>query len=468
MNITIKYLALGFLCLLLYIIFSIVSLKMFGNYSIPLIYSIPFALIIIIKYEVRKLFYLFIIILPILQHYNFVAIEIGDFIITPSSIYLIILFMLAIYDNKEGKISLSYKSIPNNSIILLIIIIVSSIVSQLINYNSIHNNTKQLLLFYTGIVESLLFIIIINKYYNKYLNDIILCVILSVLSSVVVAFIEIQSIGFSLLNIYMNRVAIGFGYHNTNLFGIVSALLIPLTIYYYRFGYKINYTFSVVITLCLVSLFCLSLLTLNRGTILVLVFQIVMMWIPKQLRKTMSVVIFSICLVGIYNYDLILIYADRFSGVEVGEKITDPSALYRLEAWKVGFESIISNPFGLGAGGFQQYWENNGIDPTFFLGTPHQLFLSIAVDYGVLSAISFLFLLIIMIWNGFNQFIRKNNILLYTTSISFLSYLIYGMITDGELSHLSGSVYPNNAFTFFLILIIFIHYGSNKIKNQNS
>ncbi|MBN8705016.1 MAG: O-antigen ligase family protein [Bacteroidetes bacterium] len=468
MNTKLKYLTLSILGLLLYILFSIVSLNLFGNYSIPLIYSIPIALIIIIKYEVRKLFYLFIIFLPILQHYNFIAIEIGDFIITPSSIYLIILFMLAFYDNTEEKISLSYKSIPNNSKILLIIVVVSSIISQLINYNNMHNNAKQLLLFYTGIIESLFFIFIINKYYMKYLNDIILCIVLSVLSSVIVAFIEIQSIGFSIVNIYMNRVAIGFGYHNTNLFGIVSALLIPVTIYYYRFGHKINYTYSVVITICLFSLFCLSLLTLNRGTILVLFFQIVMMGVPKQLRKTMSVVIIAICLVGLYNYDLILIYSDRFSGVEVGEKITDPSALYRLEAWKVGFESIISNPFGLGAGGFQQYWENHGIDPTFFLGTPHQLFLSIAVDYGFLSAISFLLLLVIMIWKGFIQFIRKNNVLLYTTSISFLSYLIYGMITDGELSHLSGSVYPNNAFTFFLILIIFIHYGSEKFENENS
>ena len=49
--------------------------------------------------------------------------------------------------------------------------------------------------------------------------------------------------------------------------------------------------------------------------------------------------------------------------------------------------------------------------------------------------------------------------------ISLIGYLIIGFITGGELSHLSGFMYPNNGYTLILMIILgIIVFKFNQIK----
>ena len=50
-------------------------------------------------------------------------------------------------------------------------------------------------------------------------------------------------------------------------------------------------------------------------------------------------------------------------------------------------------------------------------------------------------------------------------TISIVSYVAYGMITVGELSHLTGFKYPNNGYTLVLLCLIAItSYNYSKRK----
>jgi hypothetical protein len=53
--------------------------------------------------------------------------------------------------------------------------------------------------------------------------------------------------------------------------------------------------------------------------------------------------------------------------------------------------------------------------------------------------------------------------------ISIVSYLVYGFITDGELSHLTGFTYPNNGYTLFLMSLLSLvsYYYTKYVKSSD-
>ncbi|MGE5859879.1 MAG: hypothetical protein ACM34J_04965, partial [Ignavibacteria bacterium] len=53
--------------------------------------------------------------------------------------------------------------------------------------------------------------------------------------------------------------------------------------------------------------------------------------------------------------------------------------------------------------------------------------------------------------------------------ISIVGFVLYGLITDGELSHLTGSVNPNNGYNiFFFTLVAIISVNVSRIDNDRS
>jgi O-antigen ligase len=184
-------------------------------------------------------------------------------------------------------------------------------------------------------------------------------------------------------------------------------------------------------------------------------------FIPQTRKKILSIIFIGIIFL-IYFNNLVFLYIDRFiggQGSETVQKLVDKSAYYRFEAWVVGLKMLFLYPLGIGAGGFQYGWEKYGSDPTFYLGTPHQLFLTIGVDYGLPALIVFISILITAII--FSKKLSKTgeedeiNIFKLLT-ISLISYATYGMITVGELSHLTGLMSPNNGYTIVLMILLAI------------
>ena len=462
-----RYLVLSYLILLP------ISFLFLTKYAFILTFSLPLLPLLVIVFinKIGMIILLFISLLPIIQHNSYRGVDIGDFFI---NVHMVILFVIILIVFNNHLYTYSYKEKDSPTLIdkLIILLAIASILS-LIFANSLDvNHTKRWLLFYTGIFETVSFFYIILFYLKRnenYSEKVIIAVLLSSFSSLIIAFIELREVGFSLVNIFLARMHIGFGYHNMNLYGINSAILIPMSFYALlspRFK-KFKKLTIIILTINIV----LAVLTMNRGTFLILGFQLILLSFIKEARK----IVFGIIIIGIagalYFSNLLLLYMQRFVGSSGGNQLmdmVDKSAQYRLDAWKTALKLLWIYPFGLGAGGFQYGWEKYGTDPTFYLGTPHQLFLSVGVDYGVLTMIVFIIFLFTSIL--YSNKMRKSGDTESSyqqkfITISLVSYVAYGMVTVGELSHLSGFKYPNNGYTLVLLSLIAItSYNYSKKK----
>ena len=462
-----RYLVLSYLILLP------ISFLFLTKYAFILTFSLPLLPLLVIVFinKIGMIILLFISLLPIIQHNSYRGVDIGDFFI---NVHMVILFVIILIVFNNHLYTYSYKEKDSPTLIdkLIILLAIASILS-LIFANSLDvNHTKRWLLFYTGIFETVSFFYIILFYLKRnenYSDKVIIAVLLSSFSSLIIAFIELREVGFSLVNIFLARMHIGFGYHNMNLYGINSAILIPMSFYALlspRFK-KFKILTIIILTINIV----LAVLTMNRGTFLILGFQLILLSFIKEARK----IVFGIIIIGIagalYFSNLLLLYMQRFVGSSGGNQLmdmVDKSAQYRLDAWKTALKLLWIYPFGLGAGGFQYGWEKYGTDPTFYLGTPHQLFLSVGVDYGVLTMIVFIIFLFTSILYS-NKMSKlgdtESSYQQKFITISLVSYVAYGMITVGELSHLSGFKYPNNGYTLVLLSLIAItSYNYSKKK----
>lgn len=455
------------LILIGYGLFLIIGILLAGKYTPYFLLAgiiLPLLLYNFIE-NFSNLVLLYIVLLPFIQHFSFYAIKAGEFYITPHMviqfIILSVVFFNFLYNYR------AYQNKPTFFNKLLIALIIASIFSLIYPYSLPVDHTKRWLLFYTGIFENITFYFIILyllKTEKDFTKKIIISIVISSLSALIIAFIEIRGLGFNLIKIFLARKYIGFGFHNTNLFGLYSALIFPLFFYVLT-----NKKYSSVRLVSLISFIVLSLLSVlcfNRGTFLVMVIELLFLFYIKANRKIIYLFIFAGLACAVYFHEFILLYIQRFIGGQGATKVNeyiDLSALYRLEAWKLAINLLFLFPFGLGAGGFQYAWERFGPHPEIYLGTPHELFLSIGVDYGIISMIIFIAILITSYY--YCGVISKTkddpaSIFKYFR-ISLIGFVCYGVTTGGELSHLSGFIAPNNGYTlllFVLFAIIIFHY----------
>ncbi|MGE5806309.1 MAG: O-antigen ligase family protein [Ignavibacteria bacterium] len=467
-----RYSINALLNLSIYLFFLIVAAALSGRSSsyVILIGVLAPIIIFIINLDLKISVFFYIALIPIIQHYSYIGPNLGDFVISPHMMiqFIIILFVFADflynYNDKGRKFNLIDK--------LLLAFVLFSIFSLIFPYYLPLNHTKRWLLFYTGVFENISFYFIIT--YLLYRNPaeiqkILFALLCTSFSSLIIALLEIKFLGFNPVKIFLARMSIGFGYHNTNLFGIHSVVLFPII--FYLLVNKSYKRLKVLSWGSFVILSVLSILCFNRGTFIVLFFQLLLLFLIKENRKIIYGFVLSFAILVLYFSNIIFLYVYRFIG-EFGFSngtVLDESAYYRLEAWKTGLKTLLLYPLGIGAGGFQYIWEKYGSDPSFFLGTPHHLFLSIGVDYGVIPMLIFIIILIIsyLYCSRINK--STGQVIFRYIKISIVGFVLYGLITDGELSHLTGSVNPNNGYNiFFFTLVAIISVNVSRIDNDRS
>jgi O-antigen ligase len=278
-------------------------------------------------------------------------------------------------------------------------------------------------------------------------------------AAAIISFIELRGVGLNLINIFFVRNQIGFGYRNTNLFGMHAALVFPLFFYALKSDDFKAYKFLLWMNFIILSV--LSVLTLNRGTFVVLVVYLFLLFWRKENRKIVVGFVFTGIAGAIYFIDLLTLYISRFfgRGGEHAKFLMDQSALYRLEVWRVAIVAIISYPLGMGGVGYGYAWQKFSIDPFQFFLTPHQILFYIAIDYGIPALIAFIYLFII-VFRSISLLSRAGNIshskLFYYIKLAFIGYFIHGFLTGGELSHLSGNILPNNGYSYILMILLAI------------
>jgi O-antigen ligase len=137
-----------------------------------------------------------------------------------------------------------------------------------------------------------------------------------------------------------------------------------------------------------------------------------------------------------------------------------PGDLSRVEGWKVALQSIAVYPLGIGGGNFDFAWQRwstyidmfGGLFP--YIGGPHNIWLSVASEYGVpflLALVGLLALFTRAAWRvarrARHPFERR---LARVLLVAVVGFFAMGTVGDAELSHLTARVKPMNAHTLFL------------------
>ena len=463
--------------IIIYVLLLTVMVIIKPNLFIYFALLIPF-LPVLLFILINKLDYavlIYIVILPIIQHYSNLSVQAGDFWVSPDMIiHLVILiaslnYFLYSYD-PHTKRGLSFQDK-----ILLVFVLLTFFSLIAASYFPI-NHAKRILLYYTGIFQPISFYFIILYFLSRvpdFLNKLILAVLLTASSAAIVAFIELRDIGLSLINLFISRNQFGFGYRNTNLFGMHAALLFPLYFYALKSGDFKKQKYLILLNFILLSV--LSVLTLNRGTFVVLAVYLFLLFWKKENRKIVIGFIIAGVVGAIYYIELLTLYISRFfgGGGEQSKFLMEPSALYRLEVWRVAIEAIVNYPLGMGGVGYGYAWKKFSIDPTRTFQTPHQLLLYVAIDYGVPALLAFVFLFIIVFKKI--SLLTKSDIIVNSKLFNYIKlgligYLIHGFLTGGEFSHLSGNIMPNNGYSYILMILLamvsFEYSNYQELKNK--
>ncbi len=414
----------------------------------------------------------YIALTPIIQALSIIHYPFGSFVITPDMV-IHILLIAAIFNQflygydpaNRYKLSLLDKVLLSFVLLSVFALIVGS-------YFPIDHG-KRILLYYAGIFQTVTFYFCLLYYLHRIENlteNLILAVSLTAISAAVVAFFEIRTIGLGLINLYLARQSIGFGYHNTNLFGMHAALVFPVIFYAITEPRFKNYKMLLWISFICISV--LSIMTINRGTFVVILFNLFFLFAIKRNRKIIFAFFTAVAIGAVYFSSLLILYFNRFFGggeaAGKGGIALDQSALYRLEVWEVGLKAVIHYPLGMGGIGYEYAWQKFAHDAKLFFGTPHQLFLYIAIDYGVPALIAFIVLLFVFFKNARYLYKLKSyeySIFFYHLIAAMAGYIIHGFLTGGELSHLSGHVLPNNGYTYMLMIVLALvsyHYYKQK------
>jgi len=441
-------------------------------YFAVLIPLLPISLFILInKLDYSLLIY--VAISPIIQHYSVVSVPFGDFRVTPDMIIHLVLLIASLNHFLYSYDAQTKRSLSLQDKILLVFVILSIFSLIAASYFPI-NHSKRILLYYTGIFQPITFYFIIIYFLWRvpnFIKKLILAVTLTASSAAIIAFIELKEVGLSLINLFFARNEIGFGYHNTNLFGMHAALVFPL--YFYALKSDDFRKQKHLLWLNFILLSVLSVLTLNRGTFVVLAVYLFLLFWKKENRKIVIGFIFTGLVGAIYFIDLLNLYINRFfgGGGEQSKFLMDQSALSRLEVWRVAVEGIINYPLGMGGIGYQYAWDKFGIEPGLNFVTPHQIILYIAIDYGVPALLAFI-LLFIIVFKRISILSHDDNLanskLFYYIKLAFIGYFIHGFLTGGEFSHLSGNLFPTNGYSYMLmILLAIVSFQYGKYTNSN-
>lgn len=460
----------------MYCVVALILLRFASGIAIPALaglFVLPVALLWVFgRFDI--VLTLFVGTIPFVQHFSWLSVPVGDFNITPHMFaFVIVVFSFINRHLQERSPSTGAFDRVDQ---LIVMMAVFSIIPLLFGYSLPVNHEKRWLLFYTGIVETTAYLFVVRIGLRQgYVTPrrLLIALMMTSFASAIIAGMELSKVGFNLLNIYSSRVSIGFGYHNTNLFGIHASLLFPLI-----FSMAVNETskgYRSVSLASLAVLLTLSILCFNRGTLIVLLFQVILLSLRKENRSLLFVLSAVAVIVLVLNIEIIVFYLSRFiigSG-SAETTLIDRSAQYRLDAWSVGAMLLWKYPFGIGAGSFQHMWEIYGTQSNFYLGTPHHLFLSIGVDYGVPALILFLMVLFsaVRLSRTPSASLPAAAAVYYRYAfVSLAGFLLYGVLTDGELSHLSGFRYPNNGYTLILytvIAVLFDHHRKASMEHGN-
>ena len=195
--------------------------------------------------------------------------------------------------------------------------------------------------------------------------------------------------------------------------------------------------------------------TMTRGAVLAFSFFLLLLFWEAERKYIYSIIIFVICLLplwGKYIYDLIMYRGFSITGIQ-----NLPGVYSRLDLWKKGIGYIFSNyGFGLGT----TFYFKVGSGQT---STTHNMLLAMCHSNGLYFVLIFLVMYVFVLLKGIknSKYLQENNLYPYLVVI-LIAFLFFANTTSTSIM----SSYPFEAIIFFY-LFFFLTIFMERFINPN-
>lgn len=451
-------------CFLASFIVSIVLMKSIGIGTSLMLFAALFLLlldIILMKKDKKLSILMFILFLPIYTTVRRVVyFDILFFRVTFETIYVLVLFIFSFKDIKI-KIVSYYKNDKRNFnfIVLVLTFLIFCINSSFFSPDLM----KGLSEVYIGVATPIMFLLSFIAYFNKEDKErVFYALILALSFSCVYGYLQLFSRGISLSAIKSNRIYLTYGFHNVNIFAGIILTVFPLLLELVLYK-KNSFKKQVFLCLMLLNYILAILLTFSRGAWICLIITIFIALLSKKYIKILYVglIPFVVGFKPIFSYIMHRGTTTSF--------LQNESAVARLQSIFTDLVIIGKYPFGIGGGNFSVAYkkfsfqgylampENIRFNATvahYPLEHAHNILLQIAVEFGIISLIIFIAIILNRLIVCFKNY-SYNRAMINSVVI----YVIFSTLTGNEFNH-KGVITGT--------LVIFIIFGLISILNEES
>ncbi|GAA0747871.1 O-antigen ligase family protein [Clostridium oceanicum] len=424
--------------------FVITILNMNGNSKkdLLMLFSATFLLlneIYILFKSQKKSILMFLISLPFfVTARKFVQIDFFIFKISFETIYITIAFVYnikTIYKDIKNKLKISNRCSLNFYILIFIFIlfVYNSNIYSVYFWKSMSDT-------YLGVVSPIMFmLIIISLFEQSDIKKLVYAIIFSVNLSCLYGFVQIFKDGISLHSISKNRALLTFGYHNVNIFAGILVTVFPFVLEYILYKKtsknekKFLYGSFIIQTLSLV-------ITYTRGAWISAGIVVFLILISKKYKKLVIVMIILGTILIKPAMSFILTRGNNVTGF-----LQNESSVARIQSICTDVKIMQNYPFGIGMSSFPEYykefatrgymmmpeslrWKVNAAH--YMLEHAHNLILQIGVEFGIVSLIVYILIILNRAKVVFKDYTNNRGIF-----VSLITYLIFSTLTGNEFNH---------------------------------
>lgn len=454
------------------LICTLLSFKKIGIKNSAMLLVALFFLILdtyLIYEDKRKSILLFLLLLPIfttvrrLFYFDLLFMK-----VTFETVYITILFLSSIKDILKtlkglyrSKNLLSYKFI-----VLILVLLIFCINSSFYGIEMLSSLREV----YIGLFAPIMLMLCFISYFNKEDKYKVYYFLIAALNfSCVYGYFQLLSKGVTLSAIKKNRIFLTFGFHNVNIFAgiLISILPLLLEMILYKKNSKkeklflylsfLNYSLSILISF-------------SRGAWLCYLIVLFISLISKKYKK----IIFAMLIPGV------ILAKPAFSYIinrgTTTSFLNNESAVARMQSIFTDIIVMKNYPFGIGGGNFSQVYKKfsfqgyllmpekirfNSITAHYPLEHAHNLLLQIGVEFGVIAAIVFVFIIINRL-----RFAKLNFKYNRGALNSVIIYSIFSLITGNEFNHKGVITGTLVIFIVFGIIELSCKRGDIKVKES--
>lgn len=429
-----------------------------------MIFITLFCLIInvyLIYKDKKKSILLFLLLLPIyitvrrVCYFNVFFVK-----VTFETIYITVLFI----SNLKGIFNTAKRLfLCKNNMSFKFIFMILAFFIFCVNSNFYSNNTLNgLSEVYIGVlIPIMLMMCIITYFERKDKYNIYYVLIIAIDFSCIYGFVQLLIRGISFFEIKTSKAFLTFGFNNVNIFAGILVAILPLLIE--MILYKKNTKIEKLFLYFSFMLYSIStVITFSRGAWFCYIGIMFISLCSKRYIKVFFAILIPLILAAkpIFSYIINRGTTTSF--------LSNESAVARIQSIFTGFVIMKKYLFGIGGGNFAEAYKKFSLDgyfaipeyirykatvPSYALENAHNLLLQIGIEFGIVSACIFIFIIINRFRASFVDFNYSRG-----AFISILIYFIFSLVTGNEFDHkgiITGTI------------IMFVMFGVIELSLKN-